>query len=924
MPIEQKALQIAAKENHINITDMVRIRWRAKALARKAVVEQKRAFKEWGIMADWENAWTTMDEGFEIKQLGVFKEMVKRGLIFRRYKPVYWSPSSKTALAEAELEYVETHYSTAAYVKFPLERIPIGLQKRIPAGSQLSAVIWTTTPWTLPANRAIAVHSNLEYVVVKHQGDLLIFARTLLNDALKAINKNLEGPQPEIVVDSILGKDIQGAQYLNPLRGEDAPLQPVVHADFVSSESGSGLVHLAPGHGMDDYELCTSLNIPADSPVDNDGNFTAAAYPDHAELLEGKPVLSAGRDEVLKLLGDRILATHKYKHKYPYDWRTKLPVILRATEQWFADVGQEKELALKYLDDVKFLPETGRSRLESFIKGRSEWCISRQRAWGVPIPALFDEEGNAVLTEESVSHIIKVIEERGIDAWWTDSPDNPVWFSSGLTGKYTRGKDTMDVWFDSGSSWTQTSGPADLYLEGTDQHRGWFQSSLLTHTAASPIPSAPFKTLITHGFTLDKHGKKMSKSIGNTIAPSEIIDGSLLKKPLSRGPDTLRLWVASSDYTTDLVIGEQVLLGNDRMLSKWRMILKMLLGSMKHETDPRDARYTFTPSALDQIALYQMEKTIQLVKECYNRYEFYKGVMAINKWVANDVSALYLEGAKDGLYCGNGSGVMEELFVGMLRMLSPITPHLVEEAWEHRPKWMDSVEHGGPILHPFYSPLEVEFFQNGFANAWAEKRTSIGNVLPVLLAANLAVKAALEEARKDTKIGSSLEARVVLSIPEGITIWPAMDHGMSAPTHSSFLASLFGVSETVKFLRPMSAEGALKGPELETHEWLQEPEWVYKREFAIPSKESKEGEDISQRRGTAFVIPARGGKCDRCWKRDVKKEDEDKGLCDRCSHAVQNGWGWEWIEGAWVKTGEGLVEELGWENGLSKTFSMDR
>jgi isoleucyl-tRNA synthetase len=532
LPIEIKALEKQrAKEGADQNLDAVEVRTIARELAATTVEEQKKGFREWGIMADWDESWRTMDKSFEIKQLRIFQEMAKRGLVFRRYKPVYWSPSSRTALAEAELEYKDDHLSHAAYVAFPVLSLPESLHLKLGALENLQAVVWTTTPWTLPANRAIAVHDELEYAVIKSGSNHFLIAKNRLSHLQEICFP--EGAT-QLVVQSIMGRDLKGAQYVNTLRGKESTLQPVIHADFVSAESGSGLVHLAPGHGMDDYEVCTRLGIEAAAPVNDLGCFTDSAFPDDPPMLAGKSVFSDGAREVLKILGDKVLAVHKYKHKYPYDWRTKLPTIVRATEQWFADVGTVKDSAQKALTDVEFIPETGRSRLESFIRSRSEWCVSRQRAWGVPIPALYDENGNAVLSDESVAHIISTIEQRGIDAWWTDSPSEPVWVASSLKGSYTRGKDTMDVWFDSGTSWTQTEGQADVYLEGSDQHRGWFQSSLLTYASASGKANAPFKTLITHGFTLDQKGKKMSKSIGNVIAPSQIMDGSLLPTVRSR------------------------------------------------------------------------------------------------------------------------------------------------------------------------------------------------------------------------------------------------------------------------------------------------------------------------------------------------------------------------------------------------------
>ncbi|RDL31165.1 uncharacterized protein BP5553_09954 [Venustampulla echinocandica] len=841
LPIEIKALERQWKEakDAEHILDAVAVRKAARALATETVEEQMKGFREWGVMADWTKAWKTMDKSFEIKQLGIFQEMAKRGLIFRRYKPVYWSPSSRTALAEAELEYKDDHLSTAAYIKFPLTTVPECLRLKLGGLDNLSAVIWTTTPWTLPANRAMAIHNDLEYSVVRSGPDHLLIASTRLDH----LAKQCLGDRPvEVVAESILGKDLQGSQYVNILRGGGSQPQPVIHADFVSADSGSGLVHLAPGHGMDDYEVCLRLGIEATAPVDDLGCFTETALPDEPQALLGKSVLGGGSGEVLKILGDKVLAVHKYKHKYPYDWRTKLPVIVRATEQWFADVGSVKDSALQSLTDVRFIPGSGRSRLESFVKGRSEWCISRQRAWGVPIPALYNEHGTAVLTDESVAHIISMIDERGIDAWWTDPPDEPAWIVSGLEGSYRRGKDTMDVWFDSGTSWTQSEQQADVYLEGTDQHRGWFQSSLLTHASASGRTGAPFRTLITHGFTLDHTGKKMSKSLGNVIAPGQIMDGSLLppvktkKKsnaPVSQalGADALRLWAASSDYTRDVVIGEPVLKFNHTALLKYRMTIKMLLGSMHQSA--RTAPLT----KLDQIALIQLEVAMAEVNSAYENFEFYKGVNAINKWINNDLSAFYLEAMKDRLYCGDGGGVLEEIFSGLLKMLAPITPSLVEEAWDHRPEWMAAESGAHPSLRPLNEPVISP--ERGSVDS------TIRDDITLIQSANTAIKAAQEEARAEKLIGSSLECSVALSLsPEAYAVFTRYAHELD---------SIFVVSSV-----------QLNGPDAEP-----EGEWKYSVEF-------------DGGRCKASVLPPKDSKCPRCW-RYVAPVDE---LCQRCEDAV--------------------------------------
>ena len=378
LPIEIKALEQTQKKSDGGELGPIGVRYAARDLATKTVKEQMKGFKKWGIMADWEKAWKTMDKSFEIKQLEVFQEMVKKGLIFRRFKPVYWSPSSRTALAEAELEYRDDHESLAAYVAFPIVAVPKNLEEKLGSGQDLSAIIWTTTPWTLPANRAIAINKDLEYTIVRHHKKLFVVAKTRLSFVAKFCFGDSE---VEVVVDSLAGSELEGSQYTNTLRAALGNV-PIIHADFVSAESGSGLVHCAPGHGMEDYEVCTHLGIKAAAPVDDNGCFTADAYPSEPGLLNGKPVVGGGNASVLVILGDQVLATHKYKHKYPYDWRTKLPVIVRATEQWFADVGNIKNTALSHVKDVKFIPDSGRARLESFVKGRSEWCISRQRAWG--------------------------------------------------------------------------------------------------------------------------------------------------------------------------------------------------------------------------------------------------------------------------------------------------------------------------------------------------------------------------------------------------------------------------------------------------------------------------------------------------------------------------------------------------------------
>ncbi|OTA91426.1 hypothetical protein M434DRAFT_76280 [Hypoxylon sp. CO27-5] len=858
LPIEHKVLE---NSEGAKLTP-VEIRKAARNLASNTVLKQMKGFQSYGVMSDWGRRWTTMDAAFEIRQLRLFQQMIRRGLIYRRYKPVYWSPSSRTALAEAELEYRDDHISDAAWVRFPLidewRTLPQfeGLQHQIEG--QLYAVIWTTTPWTLPANRAIAVHDDLEYCVVRHGVNSLLVAKSRLDTLISKI-----GAKDHVqVIGTLKGRQLTGLKYVNRLRGKDGLPQPIIHADFVSADSGSGLVHLAPGHGFDDYNVCRPLGIPVAAPIDDEGKFTPDAFPDLPEALISAPsIIEGGGKNVLSLLQLQcdVLWVEKYQHKYPYDWRTKRPVVIRATEQWFADVESIKQEALAALDDVRFLPESGKKRLESFVQGRSEWCISRQRAWGVPIPALYDDKGAAVVDEEVVEHIISVIQERGTHAWWSDAPDDETWIPTSLRGKggYRRGADTMDVWFDSGSSWTMMKRRADVYLEGSDQHRGWFQSSLLTRIAAGAQADAdfekgaPFKQLITHGFTLDQDGKKMSKSLGNIIEPQQVMDGTLLPpiKPKkgkaaaqttptydALGLDALRLWVASSDYTKDVTIGVPVLSAIHTALIKYRSIVKMLLGSV-HEP-ARTASLTST----DHIALVQLQDTMEEVGKAFDNYEFYKGFATLNRWVTNDLSAFYLEASKDRLYCGDGGGVLEPLLTGLLRMLAPMTPLLVEEAWDHRPEWM---KQDSSLVHPLHQLYVAPVID---PSRLTRDLTSLRKDIPVLMSVHAAIKSGLEDARADKVLGSSLQSSVVVDVADSPT-------REVLQRYADELEAMFVVSSVeINATLPV------------------EPEWRYAQEF-----------EVNGVKGTVAVLPPKQAKCPRCWRYVAPKEDK---LCDRCEDVV--------------------------------------
>lgn len=895
LPIELKALERRSGQvprhtsQQAGITALG-VRTIARELATATVERQKETFRGWGIMADWDGAWRTMDKDFELRQLNIFRDMVKKGQIYRQCKPVFWSPSSRTALAEAELEYSDRHISTAAFVKFALD--PASSRMLLPSEEKvINVLIWTTTPWTIPANQAIAYRKDLTYVVAEDSnGERLLIAESRLSGIQDACGENLT------VLKVLKGEQLARFKYQDLLFNDLTGPRPFLSGEFVSSESGTGLVHLAPGHGMEDYELCLQHGIPAFAPVDDKGLFTSSAAPTQPGLLDGKEVLSEGNRAVLQSLSERgrLFATHKYSHRYPYDWRSKKPIIIRATDQWFANVGNIQTAALKALESVRFVPETGKSRLQSFVKNRKEWCISRQRAWGVPIPALFHHQnGEALLTEHSVDHIVSVFADRGIDAWWRDPEDDPAWTPPSLREKcgstvYRRGFDTMDVWFDSGTSWTQMgrnggpstgqdqTGVADVYLEGTDQHRGWFQSSLLTHIASKSgtgPPTAPFRSLITHGFTLDKDGHKMSKSLGNVISPQDIMDGSMIP-PLTRkvngkvskirdamGVDALRLWVSSCDFAKDISITSDTLRLINNSLAKYRVTFKQLLGILD-DYYPSEIQLPAEFGQTHKIAAWQLENARSCIERHYRNFEYHKVILEVNRYVNQDLSAFYLECIKDAAYCGIQSdrvtvqATCTTIYYHLQQFLAPCVPMLIEESWEHAPSqirdhlllpparrtWQRIPEDSRILHQPVLSDHE---------------RSQFAEEVPVLLQIITAVQRAQEQARAEKKMGSSLQSLVILE------------------AHSEQAVSLLAKYQN-------DLETLLVVSRLELHFDKSSPPQIGKT-WSYSS-----GADCDGVRVTAHVCAPQISKCVRCFRFAVPLEvTEEPSLCIRCERIIE-------------------------------------
>lgn len=726
LPIEMKAIKNNAAVAPVDV------RRRCRDLAEHMIDAQRTQFGEFAIMADFSRPYITMTHDYEVNQLRVFVKLMENGLLSRQMKPVWWGCDTKTALAEAELEYNPAHKSVAAYIKFPLVTSPLA--------GDASLLIWTSTPWTIPANRAICVNQHLEYTVLEG-GDKIVVAEDLVSLILKL------NPGYKRTDKKISGHELVGSVYMNPISGEHLP---VVHGDHVSATAGSGLVHTAPAHGGEDYLVGKQHGLRIQSSVDEHGRLVKENMPAGFESLAGLKVTKDGLWKCIELLSQHNMVFHvdkAYTHSYPYDWRSKTPVIQRATAQWFVNVGRIKDAAVVALQKVNFVPESGRNRLPSFIRNRNEWCISRQRTWGVPLPIVYDKTaGEPVEDIDVIKYTVDRINELGTDAWFEPETDILRWVPFDGSN-YVKGTDTMDVWFDSGTSWT-TLGDfdhltklrepvADVYLEGSDQHRGWFQSSLLnrvicsgTHGGKQFQAVAPYATIITHGFTLDAKNDKMSKSKGNIIAPKQVIEGG--GKPLlpALGTDGLRLWVASSNFTQDVTVGAEILSRVFENVKKLRVTLRYMLGNLHNFQEP--VPYNDL-SPLDKWVLLRLVSLHRVVDANYDSHNYSRVVKAISTHMSTDLSATYFDVSKDCLYTAKADlvrrrgiqTVLATLLRSYIGLLAPIQPLLVQEVWDHA-KEILGVDADSPYHVPWstyavpeeYRQVELEA---DFAKIWQVK-----------------------------------------------------------------------------------------------------------------------------------------------------------------------------------------------------------
>lgn len=665
LPIENAVSKKGVDRKKISATEFIQ---KCKEYALEQVETQKGQMKRLGIMADFDHPYITLTPDYEARQIRVFKECVKKNYIYRGLKPVYWSYSSESALAEAEVEY-ENVDSKSIYFTFIIK----DSKDQDLIGANL--LVWTTTPWTLPANLAVSANPDIVYVLILEDNKKYVLSKNLL----PGLKEKLELKQAKILKE-FKGVELENTQYIHCLY-EDKIL-PVILGDHVLDTDGTGLVHTAPGHGMDDYKVGLKYNLEILSPINEKGVLT-----EEAGIFKGLFYEDAN-DEIIKFLKekDQLLKLDIINHSYPHDWRTGKPIIFRSTPQWFFSIKPIEDKILESIKDVSWYPKWGEVRLSNMIKGRNDWCISRQRLWGVPIPVFYNEDDSPILDEKVIEHIANLFEKHGSSIWFSKTAEEllPKGYTNEKSpnNKFRKETDIMDVWFDSGTSFlTLKDGVSEIYFEGSDQYRGWFNSSLINSVAVNE--KAPYKRVISHGFVLDDKGNKMSKSKGN------VIDPNLMSKKY--GADVLRLWAASVDYQQDVRLSEDLILKISESYRKIRNTVRYMLGNLSDFDKEKDYWAFSMRQRLDQVMSLKLYKLQNLCIEKYDNFEFSQVYREILSFITNDLSAFYLDYTKDTLYVALKNGyerksvqsTIYDILLTLLKLLTPIIPHTASEAYQN-------------------------------------------------------------------------------------------------------------------------------------------------------------------------------------------------------------------------------------------------
>ena len=827
LPIEHQVdKELGEKKARMSQADKRRF---CRVYADKYVGVQREQFKRLGVFGEWENPYLTMAYDYEATTVTEFGKLYLGGSVYKGKKPVYWCASCKTALAEAEVEY-QDHTTPSIYVKFPLIS---DIASRLPklAGEKVFVVIWTTTPWTIPANLAIAFHAEFLYVAVKVKGEVLILAKDLLDYCLDAFGLRHE---PYEILDEFPGAVMEGLKCRHPLIDRETLL---ILAPFVTLDAGTGCVHIAPGHGQEDYEIGMKYGLDNYAPVDDDGNFTC-----DVKDFAGRFVFDAN-GAINKKLSEEgaLLGQMDIRHTYPHCWRCKQPIIFRSTEQWFISMEENdlRKKALTSIDRVTWIPAWGRDRIYGMVENRPDWCISRQRLWGVPITMFYCKECDSeLMTQEILDHVVGLVREHGADVWFDREAGDlmPVGTRCPKCGGGDFKKETniLDVWFDSGVSHAAVlehrpnlASPADMYLEGNDQHRGWFHSSLLESVGTRG--RAPYLNVLTHGFVVDGEGKKMSKSVGNVIDSQTIID--------EYGAEILRLWVAAEDYTEDIRISSEIL---KRLVEAYRRIRntsRFILGNLydfKPDTDK--TRYE-EMAEMDRWILHRLQEVVRRVREAYEQYQFHVVYYTLYNFCTVDLSSLYLDVLKDRLYTSKASSLarrsaqtaMTAVLETMVQLLAPILTFTAEEVWQALPAYPGKAE---SVHLTCFPEVNEAFLQAELAETWKTLITVKGEVAK-----------AIETGRQNKILGHSLDAAVFISAPEKLrTI---------LESHREDLRALLIVSD-VRIVAEQAGDQAFPSAEIA-------------------------GLSVS-------VSRAPGEKCQRCWvySETIGSSTEHPTLCKKC------------------------------------------